>query len=244
MSGRMRQVELQPHKDMIRKNGRNRGYAIRIGRQIPENSANLAYMSSKSLSPDENILLEDLSSQIKENGISSFIEKDYLVYPNTEFLLESETGQSVFPTDTVSVTDEFSIRKNRQDTPKPVFYKMELKGRFDIRNSEVIAYQGGYTVLTEQEAVPFEEIKPDKRNELVYLGDAIRIEANGRTLSNNEIYKIKLIQDSGFLYRIVVFTNFENAKETTYRVAYPSYNNDLQKSESKEEVLNAYPFFE
>ncbi|MEC3460346.1 hypothetical protein, partial [Bacillus thuringiensis] len=91
-------MQLQPHKDLVRSGQRNRGYAIRIGNKVPKNSTNLAYVQSKSVSPEENILLEDVSSQIKENGLSNFIEKDYMVYPNNKFLLETESGQAIFPT--------------------------------------------------------------------------------------------------------------------------------------------------
>lgn len=237
-------MALQPHKDLVRDGKRNRGYAIRIGRKVPNNSANLAYVQSKSVSPEENILLEDVSSQIKENGLSSFIEKDYIVYPDNDFLLETESGQAVFPTDAVSVTDEFTVRKNRQDKPSPVFYKMELKGRFDARSSQVLPYVGGYSSESEQDAVSLEDIVIDKRNELVYVGKSIRIEANGGALENDDVYKIQLVRESNFLYRVIVFTNFRNKDNVTYKVIYPNYNSNTKQSELTEEVLNAYPFFE
>ncbi|MEX3713577.1 hypothetical protein ABFV99_14330 [Cytobacillus horneckiae] len=237
-------MKLQPHKDLIRDGKRNQGYAIRIGNKVPNNSANLAYVHSKPVSPEENILLEDVSSQIKENGLSSFIEKDYLVYPNREYLLETEDSQSIFPTDAIDISDEFTLRKNRQDSPKPVFYKMELEGRFDARAAQVIPYTGGYSTETEQEAIALEEILPSKRNELLYVGSSIRIEANGAPLSKDDVYKIQLVREENFIYRIVVFTNFRNEDDITYKVIYPHYIKERQTSELKEEVLKAYPFFQ
>ncbi|MES9681806.1 hypothetical protein ABWK22_02575 [Gottfriedia acidiceleris] len=237
-------MQLQPHKDLVRDGLRNRGYAIRIGNKVPKNSANLAYVQSKSVSPEENILLEDVSSQIKENGLSSFVEKDYMVYPNQDFLLETESGQAIFPIDTVNITDEFTIRKNRQDTPKPVFYQMELKGRFDARTSQVIPYLGGYATETEQEAISFEEVPLNKRNDLYYIGNSIRIELNGGQLQADDVYKIQLVREENFTYRIIVQTNFKSDKNLTYKVIYPNYRSDLKQNELKEEVLNVYPFFE
>lgn len=236
-------MQLQPHKDLVRDGKRNKGYAIRIGQKVPTNSANLAYIQSKSVSPEENILLEDVSSQIKENGLPTFIEKDYMVYPNNDFLLETESGQSSFPTDAVSITDEFTVRKNRQDTPSPVFYQMELRGRFDARGSQVIPYVGGYTTSTEQDAIAFEDVINSKRNELLYIGDSIRIEANGGSLREGDAYKVQLVREDNFIYRILVFTNFQNEENITYKVIYPDYNEKSKVSELKEEVLNAYPFF-
>lgn len=226
-------MQLQPHKDLVRSGQRNRGYAIRIGNKVPKNSANLAYVQSKSVSPEENILLEDVSSQIKENGLSNFIEKDYMVYPNNKFLLETESGQAIFPTDAVFVTDEFTIRKNRQDTPKPVFYQMELKGRFDARTSQVIPYLGGFSSETEQDAIALEDVVLDKRNDLIYVGNSIRIEANGGPIQEEDAYKVQLIREDNFIYRIVVVTNFRNDKDVTYKVVYPNYRNDTKQSELK-----------
>ncbi|BCT30492.1 hypothetical protein [Bacillus velezensis] len=237
-------MELRPHKDLVRNGMRNKGYAIRIGQKVPNNSANLAYVQSKSVTPEENILLEDVSSQINENGLASFIEKDYVVYPNKDFLLETESGQSAFATDSVCVTDEFSIKKNRQGEPLPVFYEMELSGRFDTRNSQVIPYSGGYSVDSEQDAVPFEDVISEKRNDLIYIGSSIRIEANGGPLNDDDVYKVKLVKEDNFVYRIIVYTNFKNEKDTTYKIIYPHYDSESKRSDVKEEVLKAYPFFE
>ncbi|UOE58066.1 hypothetical protein [Cytobacillus oceanisediminis] len=236
-------MELKPHKDHIRDSIRNRGYAIRIGQKVPKNSANLAYVQAKPISPEENILLEDVSSHIAENGLSSFIEKDYLVYPNKDYMLETEAGQSIFPTDAVSITDEFTIRKNRQDIPSPVFYRMELNGRFDVRTAQVLPYSGGFSIESEQDAKAFEEIVPERRQELVFVGNSIRVEANGGPLNEGDVYKVQLIREENFVYRIVLFTNFLNKNNLTYKVIYPHYRSDIQQTEVREEVLKAYPFF-
>lgn len=237
-------MTLQPHNDLIRDGKRNRGYAIRVGQKVPVNSANLAYVKAKTLSPEENILLEDVSSQIKENGLHMNESVDYVVYPNSEYKLETEQGKSAFPIDTVYVTDEFTTKKNRQDIQQPVFYKMELSGRFDIRGSQVIPYLGGYINETENDAISFENVAPDKRNDLIYVGSSIRIEANGGPLKKDEVYKVQLIREENLTYRIVVFTNFRNKENTTYKLIYPNYDKTTKISTLKEEVLNAYPFFE
>ena len=120
---------------------------------------------------------------------------------------------------------------------------MELKGRFDARTAQVIPYLG-FSSETEQEAIPLEEVVIDKRNDLIYIGNSIRIEANSGPLQDGDVFKVQLIREDNFVYRIVVFTNFRNNKDVTYKVIYPNYKNDSKESELKEEVLNAYPFFE
>lgn len=237
-------MELKPHKDLVRGEQKNRGYAIRIGKKVPNNSANLAYVQSKAVSPEDNILLEDVSSHIEENGLLNFTDTDYLVYPQTDFLLETEAGQSAFPTDTVHITDEFTVRKNRQDNPKPVFYSMLMAGSFDARSAEVLPYLGGYSTVTEQEAVTLSEIPQHQREQLLYTGSSIRIEMNGTPLKDEEAYKIILQKDEDDLYRINVLTNFQNREGKTYKVVYPNTSFKTPLGETIEEVLNAYPFFE
>lgn len=119
---------------------------------------------------------------------------------------------------------------------------MELKGRFDARTAQVIPYLGGFSSETEQDAIPLEEVVLDKRNDLVYVGNSIRIEANGGPLDEDDVYKVQLIREDNFIYRIVVFTNFRNNKDVTYKAVYPNYRSDIKQTELKEEVLNAYPF--
>lgn len=235
---------MRVHKDLIKKGKRTNGYAIRIGDRVPKHSANLAYVHSKTVTPENNLILEDVSSFIRENGLSSFAQQDFIVYPNKEYILETESGQSFFPTDSFCVTDEFTIRKNRQDQPYPVFYRAELTGKFDIRNSLVLPYMSGYSTEVESSATLFEETDPDKRSELLYFSNNIRIERNEGALLADERYKVLLIRENQFIYRIYIFTNFQSGTDVTYKVIYPNYNEEKKDSYLKEEVLNCYPFFE
>lgn len=232
------------HKDLIKKDKRANGYAIRVGDRIPKNSVNLAYVHSKPVSPENNLILEDMTGLIRENGLADYMKQDFVVYPNEDYVLETESGQSYFSTETLYVTDEFTIRKNRQDQPQPVFYRTELNGRFDIRNSKVLPYTSGYSNELESNGVLFEEIEPDKRSELLYLGSNIRIERNNGPLLDNERYKVLLVREEGTIYRVLVYTNFRSQKDVTYKVIYPNFNEDKDSSFLKEEVLNNYPFFE
>lgn len=235
---------MRVHKDLIKEGKRTNGYAIRIGDRVPKHSANLAYVYSKPVSPQNNLILEDMSGYIRENGLSDITQQDFVVYPNKEYVLETESGQSIFPTDTFYVTDEFTIRKSRQDQSYPVFYRAELSGKFDARNSLVLPYIGGYSTETEASAILFEEVDPEKRSDLLYFGSNIRIERNGSSLLDNERYKVLLVRESQYIYRIYIYTNFRSGADVTYKVIYPNYNEEKKESYLKEEVLNNYPFFE
>lgn len=234
---------MKPHKDLIRNGKRSGGYSIRMGQKLPENSANLAYMYSKPVNPKENLFIEDRSGLIQENGLQQYVEKETMVFPNKEYLLTSEEGQSEFPSDDVQLTDEFTVRKHPQDESVPLYYKMECKELFDARNSYVLPYTSGRTAKFVGDAVRFEDLNTDQQENLLYLGDLIHIvSVSTGTLLEKNRYKIHLIRDSSdYLYRIVIYTNFRGEKGESYKVTYPTFYGN---SKIKEEVVNVYPFFE
>ena len=45
------------------------GYALRIGKHLPQEAANLAYVHMDSPTPEKNIIVEDYSSAISENNL-------------------------------------------------------------------------------------------------------------------------------------------------------------------------------
>lgn len=235
---------MKPHKDYIQREERNNGYSIRVGKKVPVNSANLAYVSTKPVSPEENVLLEDRSSYIQENGLPMYVEKEMMVFPNKTMKLESESGEGLFPSDNVFVTDEFTISRNKQDIPKPLYFRMECKELFDARTSYVLPYEGGRSTKTTGEALRYEQIQPHQISDLLYVGDMIRVEeANALTMNPDNRYKVQLIQTSDpYLYRVIIYANFRGDNEHSYKVVYPATRGT--KVVSKEEVLNVYPYFE
>ena len=235
---------MKPHKDLIRKGKRSKGHSLRMGKNVPENSASLAYMQTRPVSPEENLLLEDTSSQIQENGLPRYMEKEVLVFPNKEYLLQSEQGETEFPSDNIHLTDEFTIRRHAQDKSLPLYFRMECKGRFDARNSYVIPYKGGRNIEFTSSAVRYEEVNYNDQSDLLYIGDMIHVqEATTGLLPKENAVKIHLVRDSAdYLYRIVLYTSFRGEAGKSYKVTYPHYENG--KVKTREEVLNAYPFFE
>jgi hypothetical protein len=236
---------MKPHKDLIRNGKRSGGYSIRIGKQLPEKSANLAYMSSKSVNPKENLFLEDRSQLIQENGLQQYVEKEMMVLPDSTYLLESEQGQNIFPSDKVFLTDEFTVMEHANDTMHPLYFRMEAKGRFDARGSYVLAYSGGRSTSYLGDAVRWEDLDEDTQTDLLYMGDVIHVfDASTGHLPTDCKYKIHLIRDGdeGYLYRVVVYSSFRADTGKSYKISYPAYTGT--KSKQTEEVFNAYPFFE
>lgn len=235
---------MKPHKDLIRDGKRSAGYSIRIGKQLPENSTNLAYMHSKPLNPKENLFIEDRSQLIQENGLQQYVDKEMMVFPDSQFLLESEQGQSEFPSDKVYLTDEFTVKRHSSEEIHPLYYRAECKLRFDARGSYVLPYKGGRSTQFIGDALRYEDIDNDTQSNLLYMGDLIRVQdASTGLLPEGLKYKVHLIREgTGDLYRVVIYTNFRGKDGKSFKITYPAYTSG--KARTREEVLNAYPFFE
>jgi hypothetical protein len=111
------------HNDRITKDGADKGYSIRVGKTLPQNSANLAYVSTPEMGPTKNLLINDLSGNIKENGLPSTYQTEKTMYPDDQYLLRELSGESKIPSKKVLVTDEFSVPVSTQDSPAPLYYQ-------------------------------------------------------------------------------------------------------------------------
>jgi hypothetical protein len=238
------------HKDRINKDGLDCGYSIRVGKNLPEGSANLAYVHSPEISPESNLMITDLSGKIKENGLPTTYKKEKMVFPDDNFLLRELSGESRMPSKNISLTDEFSIPATTQDIPSPLYYLARTKYSFDAKNTTVSTYEGGYIESPPEKILGYEELSEQEREELLYLGSKIRITyLDGSDLKKDQKYKIKLVKESGEnvpenSYSIYMYTNFRNSKNDTFVIRYEKYENDGSHTSDTVEVLNADPFFD
>lgn len=83
---------------------------------LDNDSAGLAWFSSKKVTPSNNISITDLSNFILENSYSSDSSSSFnrpkskLVYSNELGILEDEMGETVFDSDDISISDMFLSR--------------------------------------------------------------------------------------------------------------------------------------
>lgn len=238
------------HNDRIIQDGADSGYSIRVGKKLPQNSANLAYVHSPKISPLNNLVVTDLSDKIKENGLPSTYKTEKLMFPDDDFLLRELAGESRLPTKKIALTDEFSVPVNTQDKPAPLYYEAKTKHWFDAKGATVSAYEGGYLETPPEQAMDYAKLSAEDREEVLYLGDKIRITAlDGSPLKSGHKYKIKLVHETGVgvpenAYGVYIYTNFRNSKEDTFVIRYEKYNADGTHDSDTVEVLNAYSFFE
>lgn len=239
----------KPHKDRIEVNGQDHGYSIRVGKRVPANSANLAYVHTPKISPKNNLFITDLTHQIQENAYGADMVLHKTVYPDKDFLLRELSGNYRFPTSDIAVTDEFSVPSTREERPIPLYYQAELKGWFDAAGSLVYDYMGGYIPTPIEKPKYYSEYPFPKPTELLYLGGKIQItKLDGTPIESNKKFKVKLVQQEGEgvpanAYRIVIYTNFRGDEDETYLVRYEKYNEDGRHIADYTEVLNAYPYF-
>lgn len=237
------------HNDRIVQDGSDKGYSIRVGKTLPVNSANLAYVSSEAMAPEKNLHINDLSTNIKENGLPLSYEKERLMFPGEDFLLRELAGNAALPSSRVALTDEFSVPKNSQEDPAPLYYKAEASGWFDAKGGLVTPYLSGYheEPPTAQDYATVPHLAAEQ---LLYLGTKITVtNLDGTPIHTKHRYKIHLTRAEGVdipanAYRVGVYTNFRGSAEDSYLLRYERYNEDGTHTSDHTEVLNAYAFFE
>lgn len=237
------------HNDRIIKDGSDKGYSIRVGKTLPVNSANLAYVSTPEMSPIKNLQINDLSMNIKENGLPSSYEKERMMYPAEDFLLRELAGDSKLPSKRITLTDEFSIPSSTQEKPVPLYYRATAKGMFDAKGALVSPYLGGYQAGPPEEIVDYAQVDTEEKENLLYLGNKVTItNLDGTPIKTDYKYKIHLVAEEGAgipanAYTMYVYTNFRGNGNETFMLRYERYNEDGTHTSDYTEILNAYPFF-
>lgn len=240
------------HDDRINLNDTDYGYSIRVGKTLPANSANLAYVHSTKASPKANLLLTDMSSKIIDNTVSTKFSTEAMVFPDDTFLLREIGKPFASPTGNIVLTDEFSVPVTTQERPAALYYQAEVKGYFDGRGADLVYWPGGYVERPISDILSYSDIDEAQlasAGSLLYLSKKIRItKLDGTPVDSTCKYKIQLVQQSGagvppHTYKIVVYTNFRGSADHTYVVRYERYNADGSHTADFVEILNAYPFF-
>lgn len=237
------------HNDRILQSGKDKGYSIRVGKNLPANSANLAYVHTPKMSPKVNLFINDVSEKIKENGLPTTYQNEKLMFPDDSFLLRELSGTSRLPSRNIVLTDEFSIPVTSQDVPVPLYYHTKVRGRFDAKGATVTPYIGGYTDKPVERAVDYAQLSTQEKEDMLYLGSKIQITyLDGSPLKEEHKYKIRLVRETGSglpqnNYVIYIYTNFKGSQDETFLVRYEKYNKNGTRISDYVEILNAYPFF-
>lgn len=223
-------MNTRPHVD------RKEGYSIRVGRKLPPGATNLAYVYSDTPSPEKNILIEDHAGKIPENRSGQTARAEHPVFARDNFLLETESGETRFARNDILLTDEYKIVDG---VSIPLYYKYESLGSFDARFSLVRPYASGRLLGAVRR---YEELTSIEDGELFYEGDKIFMtRADGIALAEDEVYRVRLVQQSGSLYRVELLTNFDS-RDVRYEVHYPSTKTGVVSN--KVEIYNGVPLFE
>lgn len=237
------------HNDRIEKNTEDKGYSIRVGKTLPVNSANLAYVATPGVAPTDNLKINDLSMNIKENGLPASYEKERMMYPTEDFLLRELAGESKLPSKRITLTDEFSVPSSTQEKPAPLYYRATAKGLFDAKGALVSPYVSGYQETPAEAVIDYARVPHMEAETLLYLGTKITVtNLDGTPLHTDLRYKVQLVRNEGAgipanAYSVFVYTNFRSNQEESYLLRYERYNEDGSHVSDSTEVLNAYPFF-
>lgn len=238
------------HNDRIVQDGGNKGYSIRVGKNLPKNSANLAYVSTPAMGPKVNLLINDVSNKITENGLPSIYQQEKIAFPDDSFLLRELSGASTIPSNNVVLTDEFSVPSTGQDMPTPLYYRAKTKGYFDAKGATVVPYISGYSDRPAENPRDYVQLTFDEKEDMLYLGTKIKINyLDGSDLKKEHKYKIHLVREEGSTlpantYSIYIYSNFRGNENETFAIRYEKYNTNGSHVKDYVEILNAYPFFE
>lgn len=237
------------HRDRITKDNKDKGYSIRVGHRVPENSANLAYVHTPEITPENNLSIADESVNIPENQKEDAASVEKEMFPDTDFKLRELSGSSKIESSQVLITDEFSTATSQQDTPVPLYYKGTAEGLFNAVGAIVTPYSGGYSATPPEYRRDYASIPENEKENLLYLGGKIKVtHSDGTALGENEKYKVHLVATEGVgipdnAYRIEVYTNFRNQNDNTYVLRYERYEKDGSHILDHTEVLNVNKFF-
>ena len=220
----------QPHQDS------EKGYSLRIGKHLPKNAANLAYIYTDTPAPSKNVLVQDFTENIPENSLRLNERENIQVTVNSEGYLETPSGVLELDRPEVHITDEYSLDSRKE----PLYYIYRSRHLFDIRQSPVAhAIRGKSTSATKL----FEEYRVEDSERFIYMGDKIKVfRAGNKPLHNTDKYKVALEKsgEDNYTYRIILYTNFLGSKES-YELHYPTLKIDGLKNVS--ETINPEPVF-
>lgn len=230
-------METRSHIDILGTQNSRDIHSIRMGSSVPDGDVNLAYVYGPELNLSKAISISDYSTNIIGNYTKG---QDYLALPDAAFMLHY-TGGTLFKTDNVEITDEFSVYRDSASDLIPLYYRTTLSKSIDItkfknksNSNELFIYKNGY--------MKYAAISPAIGNEdtIVYSGNKFEI-----TVSNKDIdwaekaYKVILRKGSSAgEYNVDVYSNFKSEDDDTYYISYTDYNGNAVK-----EILNLNTFF-
>lgn len=210
------------------------GYSLRIGKHLPPEAANLAYIHTDTPAPEKNLLVMDLARDIPEN-------RERASETRTGLYTEEWEGRTCLflsgaPYAAISDSLLLTSQYTTDGTEAPLYYIAATQYPLDVRNTTVRTYASGRRA---GERVPYDG--RDTTQLYLYEGNRIQVtKSGGDSLSNDEHIKLLLVPTGNageaMLY---VLSNFSGAAAPGYEVTYPA--REAGKGWSQTETLNPRP---
>ncbi|MCY9186613.1 hypothetical protein [Bacillus halotolerans] len=188
----------------------NDTYALRVGKEVPEGSVNLAYVHTPRIQVDENVSLIDQSytsdNVIPQDQLESMTvanERGELEYVDIvgEGEVQIRPPQEVFPSNKVNVTRRF--KKGEMRTQNALYYKFEIDFHYDSKI-----------------AAPNSEGKYETQK---YTGQQIELtDENGNLLDDSYKYDIYVtpMELNPRIYRVHIYMHKNTNETDTFKVRY------------------------
>lgn len=212
------------------------GYSLRIGKNLPSEAANLAYVHTDGPEPEKNLLVLNLADTIPENRDkdAKFEAELYAQKENSAYFLYQNGKKYEAENSELLLATEMSLGLS----PQPLFYYAQVNFPLDIRNLLLRTYHSSRRV-GEPRRITNDELA---QQDFVYDGNAIQItKESGFLLDEKDAYKIIVRPNSKEDATFYVLSTFSGKKES-YRITYPSYQNGKRVLQT--ETLNPVPHWQ
>lgn len=214
-------------------------FSIGISKKLPENSTNLAFASSPVIDK-ENIDIINFHSNFKNEGDEAYS----IYYSDENNLLKNKYGESLISNSSIEITDEFTIRKDINDTVRPLFYKAELSEPIKGTNSTTnivgnsIPYVYGYETKTID--MLSKDIEDSDKADITPLIPVVKItDEEGREVK--EGFKIRLVRVEDYdlyendAYKVFIYNSFD--KDKTFKATYRTKDGEIKTEFIKSSVF-------
>ena len=226
-------------------------YALRIGKEVPEGSVNLAYVHTPNVKAEENISLIDTTytsdNVIPQDHMQSMAmaneagELEYVDLISDDEVSPKPPGDT-FPSNRISVTRRF--KKNELGVDNALYYKFEIKYHYDSRvakadekgNYPVERYDGQQIELTDENGNLLDDtykydiyVQAHKENPRIY---SVRID-----LQKNNTYEETIMVRYNHIDEIVKNEKIQSVRKSVE--LYTNKNNQFTSPNQTKQMLES-----
>ena len=219
-----------PHQDA------ENGFSLRIGKYLPPNASNLAYVHTDTPEPEKNLFVLNLADEIAENRFkdATHIHNLYTSQQKDTSVLYQNDAPFIAQDDHLLLTNQYALN----NTKTPLYYLSALNYEVDLSNQFVRPYISGQSA---GQPISFQQLEENQW--FIYDNQQIQITlGDTQSIPAREAYKlIGLASSTPGSAKLYVMSSFSGAELPGYRIHYLANTGEQNRHQS--ETLNPTPLF-